>query len=202
MQHEFYSPHEDRSGISAIKDISSVDHDLLSQAAEIYDISLGQKYIAPDDLLYYASHPDQFILLGELQQQKLLGVMLAYPLSQAVADEYDHTFEEHNIPLSLSVQSVGLIKSIAVRPEHRHNGIGTRLTRESMTRLRNMSCDHFLAVSWLSNKPDSSPKMFEKLGFDNILTVEHYWTEDSIKEKYLCPADGNPCNCSAIFYFR
>lgn len=65
-----------------------------------------------------------------------------------------------------------------------------------------MSCDLLLAVSWVSNKPDSSEGMFEKLGFEKLFTVPDYWTQDSIKEGYLCPNCGNPCRCTANFYLR
>lgn len=128
--------------------------------------------------------------------------MLAYPLDQATTSKYAHDFQEHNLQVSLSGFKIGLIKSVAVKPEYRHQGIGTDLTIESMVRLKKMSCDFFLAVSWVSNRPDSSQKMFEKLGFKNILSIPDYWTEESIKEGYLCPNCRNPCHCTANFYLR
>ena len=200
MQNENPFHQENLSGFTKIRDITASDSLLLQQASEIYDISLGQSYISPEDLLKYAAKPDSHILLGSEVNQTLLGVMLAYPLDSKTTQEYAHTFQQHNIPITLTEYNVGLIKSVAVRPEYRHQGIGTKLTIESMIRLKEMSCDLFLAVSWVSNRPDSSQEMFDKLGFKNILSVPDYWTKDSIKEGYLCPNCGNPCHCSANFY--
>ncbi|MDO8460937.1 MAG: N-acetyltransferase [bacterium] len=200
MQGEHLFNCDNLSSITRISDIKALDKLLLKQASEIYDISLGQKYIPFQDLLRYAANPDLFVLLGTTIDQTLLGIMLAYPLENETVNEYTHVFKEYNLPILFSDFKVGLIKSVAVRPAYRHQGIGTKLTIESMIRLKEMSCDSFLAVSWVSNRPDSSQKMFEKLGFKNILSIPDYWTEDSIKEGYLCPNCGNPCHCTAIFY--
>ncbi len=202
MQHEHILNLENLSSFAKIRDITTSDDLLLKQASTIYDISLGQGYISPEDLMRYVSNPDSFILLGAVINQTLIGVMLAYPLDQETSRKYTYTFQEHNLPIPLSDFKIGLIKSVSVRPEYRHRGIGTQLTIESMVRLKSMPCDFFLAVSWVSNKPDSSQKMFEKLGFKNILSINDYWTQESIKEGYLCPNCGNPCHCTAIFYFR
>lgn len=202
MQNEHLFNYDNLASITRINDIKASDNQLLKQASEIYDISLGQNYIPSEDLSKYASDPKRFILIGAIINQTLLGVMLAYPLDKKTAEEYTHALQQHNIPTTLPENAVGLIKSLAVRPEYRHRGIGTKLTIESIVRLKEMSCDFFLAVSWVSNKPDSSQKMFEKLGFKNILSVPDYWTQDSIKEGYQCPNCGNPCHCTANFYFR
>lgn len=202
MQNEHLFNHENLSVFTKISDITAFDSLLLKQASEIYDISLGQKYIPPDDLLRYSSNPSQFILLGAGIDEKLLGVMLAYPLDKETVNEYSRLFQEYNLPLSFSTLKIGLIKSVAVRPEYRHRGIGTKLTIQSMIRLKKMSCDFFLAVSWISNRPDSSQGMFEKLGFENMLNIPNYWTQDSIEKGYSCPNCGNPCHCTASFYLR
>lgn len=202
MQSEHAAHQENLYSLAVIIDITAFDSLLLQQASEIYDVSLGQKYIPLEDLLRYAANPEQFILIGSVFDQALLGVMLAYPLDEDTAEEYSHTLREHNIPIQLQDYNVGLIKSVAVRPGYRHRGIGTKLTLKSMARLKEMSCDFFLAVSWVSNRPDSSQKMFENLGFRNILSVPDYWTQDSIEKAYQCPNCGNPCHCNAIFYLR
>lgn len=202
MQNEHMSNRENLPGLTTIRDIKASDRLLLQQASEIYDISLGQNYIPREELLRYASNPTQFILIGATVNQILLGVMLAYPLDKETISKYERDFEAYNLQAPFSDFKIGLIKSVAVRPEYRHRGIGTELTVESMVRLKNMSCDFFLAVSWVSNRPDSSQGMFEKLGFENILSIPDYWTQESIKEGYLCPNCGNPCHCTANFYFR
>ena len=162
MQNEHIN-YENLPGLTKIRNITASDSTFLKQASEIYDISLGQNYIPREELLRYASDPTQFILIGATVDQILLGVMLAYPLDQKTAAEHNDMFQRYNIPLNLQGHTVGLIKSVAVKPEYRHAKIGTKLTEEAMTRLKELSCDFFLAVSWASNRPDSSQKMFEKV---------------------------------------
>ena len=106
---------------------------------------------------------------------------------------------------------MGLIKSVAVEKEYRRRGIGTQLIVEAMRRLKNKGCDLFFAVSWDSGFRDSSPSIFKALSFMEAVKIDNYWTEDSkekdketgeVEIKYMCPADGWPCHCSAIFFFR
>lgn len=202
MNLESFRSKEPLASATSIIDIQPQDSIMLSQASDIYDVSLGQKYIPPEDLLKYANNPSEYILIGSTIEDKLLGVMLAFPLDEKTARECNEAFKKHNIPFELPRLSVGVIKSVSVHPEYRHRGIGTRLTLEAMERLRKMSCGLFLAIAWDSGKVESSPKMFEKLGYKSLLDIPEYWYEDSIKEGYQCPNCGNPCHCKAIFYFK
>lgn len=74
MQNEHISSHDNLSSSKEIRNITASDGLLLKQASEIYDVSLGQRYIPHEDLVRYASNPDSFILLGYLIDQKLIGV--------------------------------------------------------------------------------------------------------------------------------
>lgn len=132
MQNEYKFNHENLSSFATIIDITASDNLLLEQASEIYDISLGEGYIPLEDLNHYAVDPKRFILIGASIDQTLLGVMLAHPLDEETISKYAHTFQEHNLPVPFSDFKVGLIKSVAVRPEYRHTGIGTKLTIESI----------------------------------------------------------------------
>lgn len=201
MQFENLSPKE-IGNIAKIRSITPQDTDSLNQASSIYDLSLGQKYIPFDSLLEYSKYPDKYILIGSFLDQTLLGVMLALPLDNDLSEEFNNAFVKNNISIFLPKSITGVIKSVAVHPDFRHHGIGTTLTIEAMKRLEGMSTRIFTALSWDSGKPDSSPKMFEKLGYKNILRVRDYWYHDSLEKKYECPICGNPCHCNAIFYVK
>lgn len=188
--------------IAQIQDIKAGDTGLLKQAEQIYSLSLGQNYISADDLMRYAANPEKYILLGATIDRKLAGIMLAFPLNEEIGREFNEAFQKNNVSIFLPQYSTGVIKSVAVHPDFRHHGLGTKLTIEAMARLKRMSTKIFAALSWDSGKPDSSPKMFEKLGYKNVLTVKEYWKQDSEEKQYACPNCGNPCHCTAIFYIK
>lgn len=202
MLGEFPSGQERISDVAQIVEIAPSDTGLLVQANEIYDISLGKGYIPPEDLLRYSQDRDHYILIGSVINGKLLGIMLAYPADHEYIKDYNDELEKFDTSLQLQPYSTGIIKSLAVKPEYRHEGIGTKLTVESMKRLQEMSCSLLFAPAWDSGKPDSSPKMFDKLGFNNVLEIPNYWTKDSIEKGYQCPNCGNPCHCKAIYYYK
>lgn len=185
-----------------IINITLKDTHAIQKALVIYDQSLGQDYIAPDDFIKYIKNKEKYIVIGATLQNNLVGVMVAYTMNPEETQEYTDVLRKHKVPFTLESYKVGLIKSVAVEKQYRHRGIGTQLTQESIRSLQMKGCDALFAISWVSNKPDSSQPMFESLGFRNILMVPNYWTEDSIKEGYLCPNCGNPCRCTAIFYFK
>lgn len=185
-----------------ILDITLKDTHVIQKALAIYDQSLGQDYITPDDFIKYIKNKEKYIVIGATLQNNLVGVMVAYTMGIEETQEYNDILRKHKGPLTLESYKVGVIKSVAVEKQHRHRGIGTQLTRESIRSLQMKECNALFAISWVSNKPYSSQPMFESLGFRNILTIPNYWTEDSIKEGYLCPNCGNPCRCAAIFYFK
>lgn len=184
--------------------INPSDINSLNQAKKIYDIGLGKNYITSKDLLNYSNHPEKYILLGSCNSDgELLGVMLACRLDENEREKYNLTLQQNSIDIMLPAYTIGLIKSVVVKREYRQKGIGTELTKEAIERLKDMSCELILAVAWASGKPDSSPKMFEKLSFKNILGLEEYWRKDSLKEGYSCPNCGKPpCRCKALFYLH
>lgn len=175
---------------------------LIDKAVLIYEQGLGQKYISREDLIRFTENKGKYILIGAMVGEELAGVMVAYPMELHEQDQYDRELPEKEVSSFFIDKKVGLIKSVAVEKKFRRRGIGTQLILESVSRLEQRGCDLFFAVSWKSGLRDSSPSVFEALNFTKAVEISDYWTEDSIKEGYMCPVDGNPCRCSAIFYFK
>lgn len=185
----------------SIRSLLLSDTDLIEQASAIYDESLGQKYIPVQDLVRYISKPEQYVVLGSISQDKLLGALIGSVLGDDESSGYDSVLQIHESGIRLADHRVGLVKSVAVEKRFRHCGIGTHLTEEAMRQLKKLGCGAFFAVSWVSNKPDSSQGMFEKLNYRKLIRLKNYWTQDSIEQGYDCPNCGSPCFCSAIYYF-
>lgn len=196
----------------SFKIIDVWDENLIQKAVEIYEQGLGQKYISREDLIEFTQDREKYILIGAMVDNDLAGVIIAYPMDIEESEKYGRELYENKVPQIFQDYKIGLIKSVTVERKYRRRGIGTQLIVEAMQRLKNRGCDLFFAVSWVSGLPDSSPSIFEALKFTNAVEIPGYWTEDSvqraedgsiIKLNYMCPVDGNnPCDCSAIFYFR
>ncbi|HZQ29462.1 MAG TPA: GNAT family N-acetyltransferase [Patescibacteria group bacterium] len=181
--------------------IDQWNDDLIQKATEIYEQGLGQEYISAEDLKRYIAK-SECIVIGAMVDSSLAGVMIAYPMMSEESEKYDRELYENKVPQIFQGRNVGLVKSVSVENKFRRRGIGTQLILESMQRLNEKGCDLFFAVSWYSGLKDSSPSIFESLEFIKAVKISDYWTEDSLKEGYMCPVDGNPCHCSAIFFFK
>lgn len=197
-----FSPESGKSQPPQIIDINPQDTRYIQSALDIYNQALGQNYVDPESIINYIKDKEKYIVLGSIKESQLVGVMLAYTLETAESTDYENGLNNYGVVLPLSRFKVGLIKSVAVEEKFRRQGIGTNLTLETIDRFKLKKCDALFAVSWVSNRPDSSQKMFESLGFQNVLRIPNYWTKDSIEDGYMCPVCGNPCKCVAIFYFR
>ncbi len=75
---------------------------------------------------------------------------------------------------------VGHIVSIAVDPSFRHRGIGTRLLREAILRLKERGAKSVILECRESNIV--AMRLYEKLGFKKVCRIPHYYEdgEDAI----------------------
>ncbi|OGH06124.1 MAG: hypothetical protein A2W22_04430 [Candidatus Levybacteria bacterium RBG_16_35_11] len=185
-----------------IKQIKGVDLSLIKQAVSIYDISLGQKYIPENNLIEYVNSQEKYVTLGAADQNRLFGVGVSFVASDIERSNYNKELNQFEKILDLNDYKVGIIKSIAVLPDFRHRGIGTSITMKSEQKLIQLGSNLLFAISWDSERPDSSKRMFEKLGYENVSTIKDYWTKDSTLKGYECPRCEKICHCQAIFFLK
>lgn len=183
-----------------IVQIKPTDYTHVSEALEIYNLSLGDGYFTRSLLLEYVQNPQSSVALGAIVQNRLVGVITGGFLSNEQTQDYRSDLSE--VGDILTDHKIGLIKSVAIGENFRQQGIGTNLTLRTLERFRQLGCTASLAESWDYDRPYSSRKMFESLQFTKLLRVSDRWTQDSIDRKYECPFDGNPCHCAAIFFFK
>jgi GNAT superfamily N-acetyltransferase len=99
-------------------------------------------------------------------------------------------------------ESVGLLRSIAVRPAYRGRGTATELTRTGIAWCTEKGATALLAVAW--SPPDGCrlAGVMAVTQFEQVTTVANYWTADSKVKDYACPVCGDVCTCSAVIFGR
>lgn len=74
------------------------------------------------------------------------------------------------------------------------HGIGRRLARAAIERLREVGTRCIVAHSWKESPHGSSRRYLERMGFVAVDEHAKYWSEID----YVCQLDGKPCQCTAI----
>jgi GNAT superfamily N-acetyltransferase len=97
------------------------------------------------------------------------------------------------------IEPVGIMKTIVVHESARNQGIGLLLIEACLAWMHENGAKSAFTESWISsNKEAGSRKVLISAGFLEIMTVPHFWKQESIVSKYKCPSCGNPCQCSAV----
>lgn len=102
--------------------------------------------------------------------------------------------------LDLFAALVGSFEAFAVDPDHRRQGLGTRLATRSLDWMRERGCASAVTLSWRSGREDSSAGLFRRLGMREGPTVERFYLEESVRNGWTCPVCGGPCTCAATLF--
>lgn len=97
---------------------------------------------------------------------------------------------------------VGSIEALAVAPAERHRGIGRALVEAAAEWLVEAGARAIVVVGWDSGRSDSSLPLLRSLGFEESGRVERFYEEESRRDGWICPVDGNPCRCAAVLFVR
>lgn len=102
--------------------------------------------------------------------------------------------------LDLFSGTVGSFEAFAVEPRHRRHGIGGRLAAVAFDWMRERGCTSAVTLSWRSGRSDSSLGLFRSLGMTEGPTVERFYLEESVRDRWTCPVCGGPCTCAATLF--
>jgi ribosomal protein S18 acetylase RimI-like enzyme len=95
---------------------------------------------------------------------------------------------------------IGVIRTVAVADSRRGRGVGTRLAKAAIDRLRKLGATAIVTVGWADSNGCHIAGLVKALGFEELATLENYWKKDSTSKQYDCPTCGNPCKCQAKLF--
>ena len=158
----------------------------------------GRDLFAPDYLEAKTKEPSCFVVAA-FQDLELIGVAVAQLLSN---NDYYQPFSPLIVD-HLYQKRVGSLSTSCVREDVQGKGVGSELMRVRLEWLRSKTCNSFVGISWVSGKPHTSNRVFEKFGFKKVNEVKNFFYQASLDHPFVCPACGGPpCICSAIMYLK
>jgi ribosomal protein S18 acetylase RimI-like enzyme len=176
---------------------------LLAAATTLLNDALGSGVVTSEDLRALAASDEGAVLVATGSQHNIVGVATAMVLDDKSKAELEEHLSSAGIRrTNLNGSSVGILKSAAVIPEFRGQGVGLKLVNGRLSRLQRMGCSTAIAAAWDSGTHNSSVGVLESAGFERLAELKEYWREPAGQETFDCLKCGRPCLCSAIVMRR
>lgn len=128
-------------------------------------------------------------------------LLVAYSDGEPVgfACGYNHKNPEDYIDkFNDSTNANSILEKIAVLPEYRGIGLGTKLYKKRLEILEQPT----IAESWIRTEDTDSTALLEKFGFERIQYIEDRWLSESREsnDDDFCPDCGRICRCDSAVY--
>ena len=170
--------------------------DLVPAAKEFTDISIGENYYTPTELIEaqkksVASTGEitSFVLLDE--HNRLQGIRLAYPPGNWTQGK-SHKLRPELWPFPL--ERAAYFQSLFIAEDTRGSGLGPQLSNRAIEIFKSLGALGIVTHCWKESPNNSSFRYLEKMGFKPVIEYPDYWVD----VQYTCTRDGYPCHCTAI----
>lgn len=161
----------------------------------------GQGYFSrPSEI---AAQPGTFMLVSHEDRESLLGFSQGRLLPQDGLQEYlEHRVSDvpRDIAEADRAGTLGTIEAIAVAPEFRSSGVGTKLVRILHDVLIGRGADKLVVSFKRGPNATNVDGMMDRLGFDVWTRLPTYWRERCESGDFLCADRHNGCTCEALLY--
>ncbi len=175
------------------------DDEALTEVRHLFDAELGADLYSAQAMRQTAAEPTATVVVARAGEH-LAGAAVA---RIQVPEDIDYYRRFGTAAQRLFTgRRVGSLEALAVLRDRRRQGLGRTLVEARLDWLRARGCDAAVAVSWVSGRPGGSAQLFRSLGFDEGPSVAEFYYEESLRDGWTCPADGNPCRCSAVLFSK
>ncbi|SFA86229.1 MULTISPECIES: GNAT family N-acetyltransferase [unclassified Bacillus (in: firmicutes)] len=165
---------------------------------QLIDGSLGEGYFNQEQLTKYLDGDNFGFVMTK--DDKIVGVILND--IKSVNELCEELGIDPSIITSHSNESCfGLLNVVVVNPHCRKMGIAHSLVERTVHEFERKEIKGIVVEAW--KKPNgivNIGRLLYEFGFSEILEIDEYWKEDSLKEGFDCVSCGFPCTCSAIIY--
>jgi GNAT superfamily N-acetyltransferase len=179
------------------------DHlSLFAECLALVDRTQGKGFCAPDYFGRCASGEGDRVLFIALLEGKLAGVATARVLPEE-GFEYYVPFGREAVERLFQQHKVGSMEIVSVAESLQGKGIGQELTRHLIRWFSAAGCTAVIGVSWESGLPNTSDRVFRKLGCERLSQVKGFFIDISVRRGFICPVCGSPpCRCSASLFVK
>ncbi len=172
-----------------------------SDAIRLANDVFGDGYfVRPSEI---AAEPGSVILIGQENNEMLLCFAQGQVLPQGGLQDH---LEGHMADISPDIAdadrkgALGVIQAIAVAPECRRRGYGTKLVALLHDRLIGMGADKLIITFKRGPRAPHVDGMMTKLGFEIWQRLPSYWQERCDAGDFRCIDRQNSCTCEALLY--
>lgn len=173
------------------------------RAVDIAGLAFGKGYLTIEEIRGWIAD-DRFIIL------KAVGTtddgvedMAGFAVGCVMWKEDAMDFLRVNDDIFGDADMIGIVKMAAVNPAFQKQHVGSTLVKDLLESMKLIGAGSYACVAWRQNNGvENIEPLIAKRGFVSKLVINDYWYEESKKEGYVCPADGNPCHCSADIWIK
>jgi GNAT superfamily N-acetyltransferase len=95
---------------------------------------------------------------------------------------------------------LGVIETVAVAPEHRGSGVGTKLLRVLHDHIVGYGADKLIITFRRGPSSSKVKDLMERLGYEFWTSMESYWHDRCDRGEFKCVDRTDACNCRAEIY--
>lgn len=173
----------------------------IRELKQLCDDTLGVNFYTEENI-FSLIHKKNMFFCKLLDNHNIIGYHFHYIKDiSAVAKDF-HCNEKSMCELSDTTTgiSVGVLKSVGIKPEYRKKGLAYQLNAYAMCILFSYNVPSIWAPAWKRGAYVPEQNTLLRLGFSYFKNVPNVWYE---KEKLFCPeCKKEHCICEAAIYYK
>lgn len=179
-----------------------ISDELIHQAVNLINYSLGDLYIDVEGLRAYSDSSDSRIFTLQHNRTDEVVAVAIVQVCENIEELLHTTPKDQRENVAALVREryvdgpVGLLKTMAVDPNFRGRGFGRKLTQLSIAQFRDWGAHNAYAFGWTDHEGCHIQSTLESCDFEELSHLENYYRQSSIEQGFDCPTCGNPCECS------
>lgn len=146
---------------------------------------------------------DEDMVPTDIRTNEVVGFCLGAVFTPNQLDSYINVDREE-LPAGLQhANTIGVVRTVAVRSGFEKQGVGTDLVEHCLERCLGEDAEVIVAVGWEQDGQINIAGIMDHFDFNVAGEFDEYWHEDSVKHEYQCDSCGDPpCTCSATLFVR
>ena len=181
-----------------IRVLTALNKSSFEKGVNLLNETQGRNLFAVDYLEIRTADPLSRIWAA-FEDEEIVGLGIAQVIDSF---EYYNKFDP-SLATELAKKKVGSFSTLCFEERFRAQGLGQKISHLRLGWLREQGCQVVLGISWVSGLAHTSDRVFQKMGFTAVKSVDNFFYDSSLKNPFECPGCGSPpCTCSAILYRR